>query len=283
MERRIPKRWLARRYVFLAEVTGYTLSGIVGLIVLSTFLVKVEIIAEGSGIVGPVSTDIVADTDALLTEYLASTGDEVLAESPVCLIATDSADRLQALARRDLEATILALEQAPSLIASDTLTHARAAFATFPPNERGEEITTPESGMLRCLIDPQRSGVIPAGVPLARVYDVTRLVLDAPLGQSGAADMVAEGQVVRMELFEQVEGDGKGAGERQQLHGRVQTISTDGAAKRVVVYFADIPAVTREHFRSMLRDDGEDALPTVSVDIVVGHRSLFKDVFGRKQ
>lgn len=273
MKRRIPKHWLSIRFVALAEIVGYVLCGIVGIIVLCTFIVKVEILAHANGTLRLVSADVVVNRDALLTEYLVSTGDEVSQGAPVCRIITAPAAQRQALAGRQLQATISVLEQDPSPAASDTLERTRAAFATLPPIDRGEELAAPISGTLKRLIDPNQSGITPAGAPLATVYDMTRLVLEASIVPGGAADMVVEGQDVRVRISDKL----------GQIQGRVHSVGTDGTTKRASMYFEGVSPAIRERFRSILHGESAEGLATVSADIVVGHRSLFKDAFGRKK
>jgi len=245
----------------------------VGIVVLCTFVVKVEILAHVNGPLKPASVDVFAGTNALLVEYLVKTGDEVAQGAAVCRVVTDPVVQRQALVRRQLQATISVIEQDSSQLAADTLEQTRAALATLPPNDRSEEITAPRGGTVKRLIEPSQSGIVSATTPLATVYDLSRLTLDATIDPGAIAELVAEGQTVRVRL----------PGQGGEIRGSVQAVMTEGATKRAIIGFAGVAPLVHERFRSMLCGDGGEALATTGADIVVGHRSLFKDVFGRKK
>lgn len=267
-------RWLSKRFVVLSEIIGYTLSAAIGLGVLYSVFVEVEVVARVKGELRPSCTEIKAESDTLFVEYLAASHGNVRKGQPVLRVVTDAAARRRILVRRQLEATVAALASDPTGESRAALEDTRRALATLPPVEgKTETLTAPCDGVFQQMPDMGKDGVIPAGKALALVYTMSELLLDASPEASAMDSRIADGQEARMTI----------PGTQERLAGRV--ILADGAAasKGVTIQYDDVPETVRGRVSTLWFGKDREALKTVEAEVVVGHQSLFRKTFGRRQ
>jgi hypothetical protein len=263
-----------KRFVVISEILGYTLSAAVGLGVLYSVFVEVEILARVKGELRPSCMEIKVDADVLLIEYLAASGEDVAKGQPVLRVVVDEASRRRMLVRHRLEATVAALESDSSGESQAALEDARRALAVLPPvEEKVETLTTPCDGVFRQLADIRENNVVPAGKALALVYDMSELLLDISPGASLVDSRVADGQEARATIPEA----------QERLIGHVVTATITDTSNGFSIRFQGVPQADRDHMFTLLFGENKGVLGSVDAEVVVGHQSLFRKTFGRRQ
>lgn len=268
-------QWLQSRFVQLTEIVGYSMSAVVGIGVVYSLYVQVEVIARVNGELRPLSAEVKADGDAIPIEYLVASGDEVVEGQPVMKVAIDEESRRRLKARRWVEAAVAVLASGSSSGDSSALESARATLALMPQVDEAVILAAPATGMFWQEVDATQAPVVPRGEALACLYDMRDLVFEAPLGSQPTVTRVAEGQDTR--------GTVSISGQQQKLVGRVLDVVGVETKKNVSIRFVDVPQVVRDAVFRPLYGENNEKLEPVSVEIVVGHQSLFKQVFGRNQ
>jgi multidrug efflux pump subunit AcrA (membrane-fusion protein) len=266
------KNWFIRRFVVICEIVGYALSGLIGATVLYSLFVQVEIHVRITSQLAPVSTPVRAESDALLVEYLISSGQNVEEGQPVCRIEDDPEMQRRALARHRLEEAVAVLSQSASGD-SAALERARQALEALPKPGTGVLIHAPSSGVIMNLKDLNQFDLVRKDEDIALIYDPAKLALSGSLGTSKADAMVAANQVARVKLPEFPE----------PLVGRVEAVESTDSTKLVTIRFDNVPQPVQQHFSTLLLEKDNAPLPSVTAEVIVGHQSLFSETFGRKR
>ncbi len=267
------KQWLLERFIIISEIIGYAVTAAVGIGVIYSLFVRVEVIARVEGELHPARTEVVADADVLPINSMVSTGQEVKRGEPILRVARDETVQRRVLTRRRLEAALTLLETKPDRDTGVALGETRRAIAALPPPDTGEILTSPAEGILKQLVDPNLEATVSAGKPLAVVYDLSQLQFDGRLGASTADQKVAAGQTARVAI----------PGVPVPIVGHVESVNAGDTSKTVTIRFDDPSPEVRELFQARILGQGEPDAMSVHVDIVVGSQSLFKEVFGRKR
>lgn len=267
------RRWLNARFVAIVEVIGYLLSAVVGVAAVYSMIAQVEVLARVTGPIAPISALVASDKQAVLIEYLAASGNEVKAGDAVCRVATSPEDRARVLAQRHYRAAVAALEAVPS--SSSVAEQARSLLTALPAPEAPETLTAAVSGLLKTLPDPSRDEAAAAGSPFALVYDLGTLELAGPL-EPANSERVAVGQTARVTL----------PNYPVAIEGAVVSVREGEVPaeppKSVTLRFQNTPEEVRKTLRDILSTS--DVFPPIPIraDIVVGHQSLFRYMFGKK-
>ena len=267
------KQWFAKRFVVISEIIGYTISIAVGIGVVYSLFVRVEVTARVEGDLHPARTEAAARTDALLIDYMVSTGQEVKQGQPILHAALDDASQRRVQTRRRLEAAVALLEAHPDGDAPAALEETRRAIGALPPPETGEIIPSPTDGLFKELVEPGQEELTPAGKPLAFVYDMSQLRFDGPLGASATDQKAAEGQTARTTM----------PGIPAPILGRVEAVNTSATPKTVSIRFDGISPEVRDYFYARVFGQEQPSSSSAHADLVVGYQSLFKQIFGRKR
>jgi hypothetical protein len=267
------RQWFVKRFVVISEVVGYAISALVGAGVLYSLFVQVEVLSTVTGELRPLSCELKAIGQMLPVECLAASGTEVTQGQPVLRVTSDRSGQQVTLARRGLQTSVAMLEQEPGAESKTAIEDARRALAALPPVASVEILAAPSGGVVKQLVDADKSDVVSAGEPLAVVYDISQLVLAGPLGNSFADGRVAKGQEARVTVPE--------LGER--IIGQVTAVDSVDGKKTVSVQFSNISPAVRDYARSVVFGENAGKPNSVRAEIVVGRQSLFRQTFGRKQ
>lgn len=266
------RRWVEQHFVVVAEVIGYAVTVVLVSFLAYTLFVSVEITVTGTGTLRPVCTDVTVDVEALPVEFLVSSGQEIAAGQAVCRVVLDprTQRRLMALERLDAASALLDLD--PD-VPRATLENIRNLAAALPTADGKATLDASESGWVKWSVDADTLDPVPPGEPLARIYDLTWLVVEATVPAAKTNRVIEPGMSVRVKL-EDFPGP---------VVGTVVTV-TDGEddQRNVTARFEAIPEAWQEHFHALVFDEGADEFPPVTVEVVVGHRSLFREIFGRR-
>jgi len=266
------RHFFRTRFVVMSEILGYAMSGAIFIGVLASLFIQVDTVAKTGGRIHPSYREVVADSDALVIEYLARSGENVVSGQPIVRVALDKATQNLILARRHLSSTAELLGPNSDNASLAALHGVRTALEALPPPDGGRILSAAHDGVVQHVIDPNDMDIIPKGTPLAILFNHSVLALEAVLGNSNADSQVVEGQMVRVTIPEV----------RDTLAGHVTGVQTEDGITRVSVEFEDVSLHVQEHFRALLPDDEQVPSQQVEANIVVGHESLFKQMFGRK-
>jgi len=266
------KRRVSDNFVVLMEMVGYVMSAAILVGVLYSLFVKVEILAHANGVVRPESDIVAAPDEVLLLRYLAPSGENVIAGQPVCQVVVETAAKDALVAKRKLSAVATLLQTREDSKLDAVLTNVREALGDLPADVGAETLSAPRAGILQHAVESGADVPAPAGDPLALVHDMTRLRIEGVL-ESLNAEKVAEGQQVRLTIDPIAE----------PFMGYVAAVSRSGETRQVLLQFQDVPEAVQHHFHKLLFDaETPSALPAVRAAIIVGHRSLFRQMFGRR-
>ncbi len=262
------RQWFLKRFIVISEIIGYALSAAVGLGILYSVFVEVEILTKVKGELRPSCMEIKEGADALFIEYLAASGEHVAKGQPILRVSVDDASKRSILLRHQLEEAVASLESDSSGESQASLEDARRALAALPPaEEKVETLAAPCGGFFQPLAGVRENDVVPAGSALARVYDMSVLRLDSVQGDA----RIADGQEARAVI----------PGMQERLVGQVSVIMAP--SNHVSISFQDAPQAAREIMFASLFGKSEEKLDAVEAEVVVGHQSLFKKMFGRRQ
>ena len=268
------RQWFSKRFVVISEILGYTLSAAVGLGVLYSAFLEVEILARVKGELRPSCMEMKVDADALPLEYLAASGEGVAKGQPVLRVAADEASRRRMLVRCQLETTVATLESDSSHESQVAIEDARRALAALPPvDEKVETLTAPCDGVFRQLADIRKNDVVPSGKTLALVCDMSELLLEISQDASPVDSRVADGQMARASI----------PALQESLVGHVATSTVADTSGGFSIKFQDVPQAVRDYLFTGLFGEGKGLPNSVDAEIVVGHQSLFRKAFGRRQ
>ncbi len=265
------RSWLTRRFVFLSEVLGYSLSGaiFVGLIV--TLFIRVDITVRATAELQPTCHDVTHPEDFLIVEYLAENGASVIANQPIARVLLDPVAQQRSLARRQLLDSVSLLEDNEADGSAAALIELKRALANLPPIEDSKSIITSWSGVLRHEGAPWQSRVMSGGTPLALVCDFQTLEMRARIGESDGGDDIAVGQRTRV-VIESLDA---------LMVGEVAEVHRNEPYNDIRLEFSEIPSIVQGHFfEAFVGDPNGDPL-VLQADIIVGSRSLFMEMFGR--
>ena len=261
--------WFTKRFVRLIETVGYVVVVIIGLSVLYTCFMQVEITSPASGTIRPFHVDITCDADGVVVSISVSSGDRVHEGDEVCRVVTDpeSVRRAQVyIGLNDVIDSLKAADQPDLKRARDGLEKVRDQIVSTPVTK---SLKAPATGRLQLIGNIKPGTLFKSGEPIARVLQFNRLVMDGALGGNNA-DKVEVGQTARLTL-----DIGKGA----VLVGRV-TAKPEGE-NAVLLEFADVPPGVMNHFGNLT--ETEKPVPPPGAEIIVGKQSLFSYLFTRKQ
>lgn len=266
------KWWMNARFVLLIEIAGYTLSVIVGAGAIYSMFAQIEILAHANGEIHPVFATVSTDKDAVVVDFAVPSGEAVSAGQPVCRVVTEPEARRRLLAQRQLTVVIFSLERDREATSAKALAEAKAALNSLPPVGEPETLPAPAPGIVKQLVNAETTETIWANTPLAAIYDMDTFALEGIVEPNGAV-RVAEGQTARMTL----------PGIPALVVGKVLSKTALPAGVSVVLRFEHVSPQVTEMFRQLLFGGGTTTpIPPVRADIVVGHQSLFVNMFGRK-
>jgi len=265
------RSWLTKRFVFLSEVLGYSLSGaiFVGLIV--TLFIRVDVTAHATAELQPTCHDVTHPGDFLIVEYLVANGATVIADQPIARVLLDPAAQQRSLARRQVLESVSLLENGGSAESAAALKELKRALVNLPPTEDCEPIVSSWGGILRLVEEPGGAGVLPGGTALALVCDLKTLEMRAQIGESEGGDAIAVGQRTRV-LIESLD---------VVMMGEVAEVHRDEHDIGIRVEFSEIPPIVLDHFVNAIVSDPTSDPLVLQVNIIVGSRSLFMEMFGR--
>lgn len=311
------QRWSRVRFVTLAEVVGYLLVAGVAVLVGVTLFLRAEIKESGAGPIRPMLTEVTVPGDALPVERLVPRGQQIDAGVPVISVLTGAAALPRALARRHLEAAIAALSTIPAPLAPlgtqspspsqppdappgtpssspaqapapgappgtpgsspaqapGALDDIRRALDALPPDPAPTAIPAPRAGCIDYDGEPEPWRVLPAGAVCARLYDLDRLEMTFTLTLANASHDIAVGNTVRAILPDPSE----------TLVGAVIEVTpVDNTQRRVTARFESVTPSVRDRFKALVFADTPQPFPDAKAEVVVGTRSLFREIFGRR-
>ena len=245
---------------------------VVGAFVVYSLFATVEIVVPASGTLHPPFVDVSADAEALPIEYVVSSDQEVTAGQPVCRVVLDASAQHRLLTRLKLESVVAMLEADPDTQPA-TLETVRNVLATLPSTEDSAVLEAPQGGWLKHAASPDVGVLIPPGQSIARIYDLKQLVLEAAVASSNTNHTVSAGMTVRMTLEDFPE----------PILGSVATVADgENGQEKVTALFEGLPEDWQDHFHALAFSQGKDDFPSVNAEIIVGRRSVFKEIFGRR-
>jgi hypothetical protein len=267
------RSWLTKRFVFLSEVLGYALSGaiFVGLIV--TLFVRVDVTVHATAELQPTCRDVTHPGDFLIVEYLVANGATVTADQPIARVLLDPAAQQRTLARRQVLESVSLLENGGSAESAAALNQLKSALANLSPIEDGKSIVSSWGGVLRLEEVQGPAGVLPGGTALALVCDLKTLEMRTQIGESEGGGAVAVGQRTRV-LIESLDA---------VMMGEVAEVHRDDHYTGVRLEFSEIPPIVQDHFANAIVSDPTSDPLVLQVNIIVGSRSLFMEMFGRDE
>jgi len=236
------------RFIVISEILGYAMSGAVFIGVLCSLFIQVELVSKAGGTIHPLYEEVVTDSDALVIEYLVNSGESVVTGQPLIRVAIDEPTQHHVMVRRLLTATAALLEANVTADSDTALKNVRDALLALPLPAEGQIISATSDGLMKQTVEPAELSLVPQGTPLAIVFNPSVLVLEGTLGTSNTDGRVVEGQLARV------------------------TVSIE---------FENLSPQVQEHFSDSLSDNVHVVSQDVATDIVVGHQSLFKQMFGR--
>jgi len=257
-----------RTFAILAEVAGYILSLAVLAGVLYTVFVRAEILASVEGELHPVSSTIESDASCVVLQYLAASGALVKAGDPVCRVVTDPQQHQAALVELHLAEAMHLLDGVQQGRFKEFADDSRPVLDALRNGEHAETLVAPVPGVFKPMRDSSFIGVVPPRTPLAAIYQFDALELHGDV-QNGKTQDVRPGQLARLELKEWP----------ASLSGAVKEVDQQTPATAATLRFDDPPEDVRNGLRAIVL--GEGNLPKVKAEIVTGHHTLFKQIFGR--
>ena len=265
------RSWLTKRFVFLSEVLGYSLSGaiFVGLIV--TLFIKVDVTVPAMAELQPTCRDVTHPGDFLIVEYLAANGATVTVDQPIARVLLDPDAQQQTLARRRVLESVSLLENGGSAESAAASKELNRALANLPPIKDFESIVSSWGGILKLEEAPGRAGVIPGGTALALVCDLKTLEMRTQIGNSKGGDAIVNGQRTRV-VIETLDSI---------MMGEVAEVLRGDDNTGVRLEFSDIPPIVQDHFADAIVSDSPSDPLVLQANIVVDSRSLFMEMFGR--
>jgi len=265
------KHWFLNRFVLIAEVLGYVLALTVILGAISTLFINVDILLPVSGQLTPLHTTITLDEDCAVATLEQETGSAVASGAPVAMVVTKSGDMLRVMGIRKVRdgLTLLGVEDSDAL--GEVLKTARTWLGNAA-SPRTTTLTAPMNGLVKPSDEALDGDRIPAGKPVATIYDLNTLTMRAILPDN-RVDRVARDMPARAS-YPSVD---------QPLEGRVISLTTDEDGTHVDLRFEDVPEPVKRAGHAAVFGDGGEGLPTATADIVIGEQTLFSKLFSKRQ
>lgn len=268
-----PRPWYRWRLVTLAEVAGYAMTIAVIVVLVYTLFVEVEMTIEGTGLLEPALAAIETQEPTLLVSFLASDGEWVAFDAPVCAVFVEPAAQRRYLAQEHLRLALKNIE-ADSQSSNDTLKALRIALDAGPDPGEPTIIRAPQKGWIHCEPGIGQFEILSAGRTLAQFYNFNRLMLEfltRPDGKEGPKASV--GNLVRV----------RWAALSKPLLGKVtKTEDIDSQRQKITAIFHPVDQEARDSLYTLIFDGIGQEFPTVEGVVIVGHRSLFRALFGRR-
>lgn len=265
-------RWISRRFVFLCEACGYAISLAVGAFLVYAAFQQVDVSLDMSGSIGVYTVPVTTDNAGLIVGYAVPTGGTLKAGDPLCTIVTEPTVCRDELCRRHLQEVVRLLERTPDATTATAHAKAREALDAIGPEPPGLTILSPVTGSVVPLPEADQATVRAAGTPLAHVYSSDRLRFDGTLGDAAKAGQVRKGDAVHVRL----------SSPSEELTGQVESVAIKEGTASVVACFDNVAPTVCGRFLLQPGSDTPGKTPGVKARVVVGRRSLFRHIFGRR-
>jgi hypothetical protein len=253
------------------ETTGYVLCSLIGVGLVYSLVVKVDVRVPCEGSLDAVSVSAVAPTEAVVVEWMIQPGQKVNIGAPLCSLAIDPLARGKARARYSLKAAVESLAAVNEAESQAAAAQARAALDALGAPRNLQTLNAPGSGIVSPTGQALRAEVLEQGAVVARIMDASRLEMTGmvPVAQ---ANNVASGNPAR--VLAPVNG--------VLLEGRVVGVSNDTPGK-VTLQFEPVPESLQQTYVGKLLSSEVGAPENMGckAEIVVGRTSLFRNLFGR--
>lgn len=261
---------LSKRFVFLCEVVGYAIVFIVAGFAVYGLVTYKEVLYDIQGQPHFASSPIETEAPALFRDLKAESRTRVTRGENLLRYLKNPREMQNALVRQNLEEALRAAEKSPELNTPELITKIEDAQAQIPLEGEGHYYQADRDGLWYFPRQPDPDEIWPEGLLLGRVIALDSFTLTGSIARRDS-EKIEPAMEARLSLEE-----GK------MLLGQVSKLETGQDPSTVTLQFSNLSLEEQVAIEDWAVQSFSTESPALSVKILLGKRSLFRTIFGKK-